>query len=316
MARKSFLLLISTITAVGLTVDYFAYEIFSLRENKLILEKEIFQTKNDFSATTEKLNSDIRSLREKIKELSEIIAQTKDELATTTAQRDSYQKKYNREKNKMDAFSEQIGEIEGKVGTLQKLSETDLELLKKYSKIYFLNENYVPPSFAKIDKEYTTNAKEDYLFNSEIWPFLEDLLMAAGDDGIDLKVSSAYRSFSAQSDLKSTYKMIYGLGANRFSADQGYSEHQLGTTVDFTVSETGFGFSGFEKTPAYEWLLDNAYKYGFILSYPQNNQYYQFEPWHWRFVGRDLAKTLHKENKNFYDLDQREIDQYLISFFD
>ena len=110
--------------------------------------------------------------------------------------------------------------------------------------------------------------------------------------------------------------MIYGAGANQFSADQGYSEHQLGTALDFATTEIGAGFDGFEKTDAYRWLLDNAYQYGFILSYPQNNNYYQFEPWHWRFVGRDLAKKLSKEDKNFYDLDQREIDEYLISFFD
>ena len=110
--------------------------------------------------------------------------------------------------------------------------------------------------------------------------------------------------------------MFYGSGANSFSADQGYSEHQLGTTIDFTTEEIGASSSVFGKTTAYQWLLENAYKYGFILSYPEANKYYQFEPWHWRFVGRGLAEKLHQEGKNFYDLDQREIDEYLISFFD
>ena len=110
--------------------------------------------------------------------------------------------------------------------------------------------------------------------------------------------------------------MSYGSGANSFSADQGYSEHQLGTAIDFTTLELGSDFSSFEKTDAYKWLLDNAYEYGFILSYPKDNTYYQFEPWHWRFVGKSLANTLHQENKNFYDVDQRTIDSYLISIFD
>jgi LAS superfamily LD-carboxypeptidase LdcB len=179
-----------------------------------------------------------------------------------------------------------------------------------------LNENYVPESFATIDPEYGYNPNGNYLVYSKIWPFLKTILTTAKADGIDLKVISAYRSFNEQSSLKSSYKMVYGTGANKFSADQGYSEHQLGTTVDFTTAASGSSFTNFEKSATYQWLLDNAYTYGFILSYPQDNKYYQFEPWHWRFVGRDLAKFLHAENKNFYDLDQREIDQYRISFFD
>jgi D-alanyl-D-alanine carboxypeptidase len=117
--------------------------------------------------------------------------------------------------------------------------------------------------------------------------------------------------------LKSTYSVTYGAGtANRFSADQGYSEHQLGTTLDFTTPATGLVFSKFEKTSAYAWLAENGYTYGFVLSYPKNNTYYQYEPWHWRFVGRGLAAKLHADGKRFYDLDQRDIDSYLISFFD
>jgi D-alanyl-D-alanine carboxypeptidase len=110
--------------------------------------------------------------------------------------------------------------------------------------------------------------------------------------------------------------MTYGTGANKFSADQGYSEHQLGTAVDFTTEELGADFSDFEDTDAYQWLLANAHRYGFILSYPKGNKYYIFEPWHWRFVGIRLAEELHATGKYFYDMDQRFIDNYLISIFD
>ena len=79
---------------------------------------------------------------------------------------------------------------------------------------------------------------------------------------------------------------------------------------------SGCEISGFDKTPEYKWLKENAYKYGFIISYPAGNNYYKYEPWHWRFVGKDLASDLQKEVKFFYDLDQREIDEYLISLFD
>src|SRR3970282_1720772 len=127
---------------------------------------------------------------------------------------------------------------------------------------------------------------------------------------------SGYRSFGTQASLKSQYSVTYGSNSNSFSADQGYSEHQLGTTVDFTTKKTGETLTGFDKTPAYEWLLKNAYLFGFIFSYPKANFYYIFEPWHWRFVGVYLATYLHEQNKNFYDMPKRDIDQYLIKIFD
>jgi len=52
------------------------------------------------------------------------------------------------------------------------------------------------------------------------------------------------------------------------------------------------------------------------MSYPENNEYYMYEPWHWRFVGTKLARYLDREAKNFYDIEQREIDTYITSLFD
>lgn len=192
----------------------------------------------------------------------------------------------------------------------------DKELLKKYSKVYFLNENYAPQKLSLIDSKYIFNKSRQEYIHTSVLPFLERLLSDAWKTGIKLKIISAYRSFAEQAGLKSSYSIIYGSGANKFSADQGYSEHQLGTTVDFTTEELGNNFSNFAKTNAYQWLKNNAHKYGFILSYPENNKYYIFEPWHWRFVGIKLATNLYNNNQNFYDLDQKEIDQYLIYIFD
>jgi D-alanyl-D-alanine carboxypeptidase len=142
------------------------------------------------------------------------------------------------------------------------------------------------------------------------------MLLAARNAGHELRIISGYRSFHEQSSLKNAYTVTYGSGANSFSADQGYSEHQLGTTVDFTTSSLGSNFTKFDESKAFTWLKENAYKFGFILSYPERNGYYIYEPWHWRFVGVKLSAYLHTNNKHFYDLDQREIDSYLISIFD
>lgn len=185
--------------------------------------------------------------------------------------------------------------------------------------MYFLNENYIPLQLTAIDQQYltTTNKGKTLEFHSDAYPFLTKLFQAALHDGVTLQVVSAYRSFGTQSALKASYIFLYGAGtANSFSADQGYSEHQLGTTVDLTTPEIGTTALTLDKTQAYQWLTNNAYRYGFVLSYPKSNTYYQYEPWHWRFVGIALATLLHNQSKYFYDLDQRVIDQYLAGIFD
>src|SRR3989344_626010 len=206
----------------------------------------------------------------------------------------------------LDKFQDEVGDISGTVNTLEKLSKTDPELLQKYSKVFFLNEHYAPARLTEIPAEYRYSDAKSLSLHAQVWPFLKKLLDRAKRDNVELFVDSAYRSFEEQSALKSRYKVTYGAGsANQFSADQGYSEHQLGTTVDFITTGTGGQLDGFEKTKAYEWLLANAARYGFTLSYPSGNQYYVFEPWHWRFVGTDLAEDLQDEKAHFYDWDQR-----------
>lgn len=211
----------------------------------------------------------------------------------------------------------EIQKLTGDVGTLQKLTQTDPELLKKYSKVYFLNEHYVPVSLTTIKSPYTSGKDRTLQIHSSVWPHLQALLDEATAEGLGLQIGSAYRSFSSQATLKSNYKITYGTtAANRFSAEQGYSEHQLGTTVDMTTVKTGTLTQAFDKTPEFMWLTNNAYRYGFVLSYPKNNKYYTYEPWHWRFVGIDLATKLHDDATYLYELDQREIDGYLVSIFE
>ena len=220
------------------------------------------------------------------------------------------------ESNKSFAYSNQLNQVSSTAEMLQRQVNTDPQLLQKYSKIFFLNENYSPSALTDIDTRFLFVKTKPIQFHDRVWPFLMNLLTDANNSGVNLLVDSGYRSFGTQATLKSTYKVTYGAGtANSFSADQGYSEHQLGTALDFTTQKIGGGLAGFEKTDAYMWLNDNAYKYGFILSYPSSNSYYIFEPWHWRFVGLDLALRLHNENKHFYDLDQRDINPYLANFF-
>ncbi len=264
--------------------------------------KELKETKNNLASTTAEFENKVKQLEADLSR-----AQNKNTNLTNSLVA---------EQDKNNLFEGQINIIQGAVGILEKLNKTDKELLQKYSKVYFLNENYVPSNLAEIDSKYLYNKEQSLQIHANVQPYLYNLLENASSSGVSLEIISAYRSFKAQTSLKLSYKMTYGSGANKFSADQGYSEHQLGTAVDLTTPDIGESFSKFETTTAYKWLTENAYKYGFILSYPKQNTYYRFEPWHWRFVGVSLATKLHDSNKYFYDLDQREIDLYLISIFD
>ncbi|MDB5189725.1 MAG: peptidase and DD-carboxypeptidase VanY/endolysin [Parcubacteria group bacterium] len=221
------------------------------------------------------------------------------------------------ERQKNGDYQSQVGDLTSTVGILTKLTTIDPQLLAKYSKVYFLNENYSPAKLATITPEETYDHARIYKFEGDALPFLDSMMRDARTASTSPLVVSAYRSFSEQSSLKASYKVTYGAGtANSFSADQGYSEHQLGTAIDFTTDTLGANFTIFDKTTTYVWLTQNAYKYGFVISYPKANKFYTYEPWHWRFVGVSLATYLHDHNQYFYDLDQRTINGYLVNLFD
>lgn len=299
------LLLLSLLVLIALN-GYLGYLYFEheQRIEQLLLDRQYFST--ELASSTKSLalaRTKIEDLGEEIIELEEELDETEDDL------RD--------EKNRNEDFEDKLDDLAGTVGTLDRLSQLDEELLQKYSRVSFLNENYIPRKLTEINSRYVHEVAGDEYFLEDAYEFLEELMREARRDNIDIQIVSGYRSFEYQTELKGRYLVTYGEGANQFSADQGFSEHQLGTSVDFTTEELGGAMDErFASSEAYEWLLDNAHKYGFTLSYPEGNQFYVFEPWHWRFVGRDLARDLNREDAHFYDWEQRKINEYLISIFD
>lgn len=288
------------VALVGLA--YYAYtqhqQIRSLEETRALLTEDNQVAQEDLAAAS----TTIAALESRLTELGENFEDLEDD--------------YRDERNKNEDFEDQLQDLGKTVGVLDKLSKTDEELLQKYSKVNFLNEHYVPESLSEIKDTWKYDESRNHHLHSKVIPYFNQMLEAALEDGVELWVVSAYRSFSYQAQLKGEYLVTYGSGANAFSADQGFSEHQLGTTVDFTTRGLGGGLDGFGSTEAYRWLQENAHDYGFILSYPPNNQYYVFEPWHWRYVGEDLARDLNRAGADFYDWEQRKIDAYLINIFD
>ncbi len=258
----------------------------------------------------EALQTELASANKSVSELQE-------KLASVEGERDRLEDLLNQASEENATFGRRVEELAASVNLLDKLSKTDRELLQKYSSVYFLSENFIPKPLVPLNDEMLARSGTNAMIHGNVFPFLEEMMQAAESDGAPLRILSAYRSFGEQIAVKSGYKVSYGAGANKFSADQGYSEHQLGSTIDFVTPENPTSLTTrFSTTPQYRWLTKNAHKYGFVLSYPENNSFFQFEPWHWRFVGVDLATRLNVESEFFYDLDQRDINTYLSRIFD
>jgi hypothetical protein len=138
--------------------------------------------------------------------------------------------------------------------------------------------------------------KGGYWLKREAADALSAMFAAAAVEKIQLKILSAYRSYSAQVQVFAKWVAKSGLQqARKYSAVPGHSEHQLGTTVDIG-SLTGVAWSNpkFPTSRTALWLEAQAYKFGFIRSYPAGAanialSCYGAEAWHWRYVGKSLA---------------------------
>ena len=112
----------------------------------------------------------------------------------------------------------------------------------------------------------------------------------ARKDGIYLVFLSGYRSINLQNEIFYSLKSIRNQEAverARVSAPPGYSEHSTGFAIDIgdaTQRDTDFE-TEFENTEAFKWLIKNAAKFHFKLSFKKNNKYIDYEPWHWRYEG-------------------------------
>lgn len=129
---------------------------------------------------------------------------------------------------------------------------------------------------------------------------LEELFAAAEEDGFDLVAASGYRSFDRQKDIYERNVAEYGKEkTDTFSAQPGTSEHQTGLAMDVTSAQVAFQLEqSFGETSEGEWLAENAHEHGFIIRYLEGSQGitgYMYEPWHLRYVGKDISSTIHNQ---------------------
>lgn len=126
---------------------------------------------------------------------------------------------------------------------------------------------------------------------------VEQLYAAAQAEGVNFGIISAYRDYSTQVALYNKYVSRDGQeAADTYSARPGHSEHQTGLAVDFDDGGACYLNACFEATAAGQWLAAHAYEYGFVLRYPTAKEAitgFTYEPWHFRYVGVELATEIH-----------------------
>jgi hypothetical protein len=162
-----------------------------------------------------------------------------------------------------------------------------------------VGKDYVPPDLVSVRKAGI--AGSGYV-RSLVIDDLRAMGEAAAKNGTPIGSWSAYRSYQQQVELFNAYVKAYGYdNAKEFSQRPGHSEHQLGLVIDFMAKGADGMLSGTSATG--RWMAANAWKYGWVLSYPPSRTApehlwneavcFRYEPWHFRYMGRDLAKKIH-----------------------
>lgn len=178
-------------------------------------------------------------------------------------------------------------------------------LVNKYN---YLQQDYIPNNLENISTEYARSGMSLVNYAKDAF---EDLAKAAKKEGMSIIAMSSYRSYKYQYNLYNKYKAQDGEEvADTYSARPGYSEHQTGLAVD--VYNGKESFTNFENTKEFDWMQKNAYKYGFILRFPKSKAKetgYDYESWHYRYVGISIAKYIHENDISFEEYYIKKIEK-------
>ena len=174
------------------------------------------------------------------------------------------------------------------------------------NKEHRLDEDYIPSNLVITDNN--ENNFHNFL-DPTLKPIIDKIVFAhfkimpedAGKSGFNILIDSGYRSYKYQQDIWDDSINKIGLEeTKRIVAPPGASEHQTGFAFDIGYIIDGIYTDDVsENQEESKWLFDNSYKYGFIIRYPKGKEYvtgYNYEPWHYRFVGISLAKELYESD--------------------
>ncbi|MBR2708467.1 MAG: M15 family metallopeptidase [Bacilli bacterium] len=166
------------------------------------------------------------------------------------------------------------------------------------NKYYSLPEKYAPDDIVNMSSQYSYPGNS---IRKEVYEAFKEMADRAKEDKITLIVNSSYRDYATQKEIYDDYADKNGKEyADKFAARADFSEHQTGLALD--IFTPGAGMKTFEGTDASKWLLENSYKYGFILRYPpekENITGYAYESWHYRYLGKELAKKVYESGLTF-----------------
>lgn len=178
-------------------------------------------------------------------------------------------------------------------------------LLVLVDKEHSLPEDYRPDDLVGLDNRGLTVMRSSMNLRALVLPDLVAMTQAARLADTDVTISSAYRSYARQSFLYTSAVERSGLEqASRLVAQPGHSQHQLGTAIDFGSIDLGYG-----ETREGQWVLANAWHFGFSLSYPRGLEDvtgYQYEPWHFRYLGRAATEL----ERRFFGIQQLFLTHY------
>ncbi len=179
-----------------------------------------------------------------------------------------------------------------------KETDTTKGVLMLVNKFNYLTEDYEIDDLVDMSIQYAFNGKQ---IKQEVYDAFKTMHIAAAKEGLNLVANSAYRTYAYQKSIYSSYKNSDGTeAADSYAARAGHSEHQTGLSIDIsTLNSTADNFA---ETKEFTWLINNAYKYGFILRYPEDKEYltgYNYESWHYRYVGKEVAAQIHDEGITF-----------------
>lgn len=176
-------------------------------------------------------------------------------------------------------------------------TDTSKEKLLLVNKYYALENNYVYGKLVTMSTRYSNRSGQK--LNEVAYDAFKKLVEAGEENSVYFRNLSAYRSYSIQKNIYENYKKQNGqTWTDKWSARPGHSEHQTGLALDVAVKGKG-SFDGFENTKEFAWLEDNAHLYGFVLRYPKdktNITGYGYEPWHYRYVGVDVATYIYEKD--------------------
>ncbi len=174
------------------------------------------------------------------------------------------------------------------------------------NKHYKLDEDFVPDDLVEFDQKYCNDEVQEG--NREAVVAFKNMYEAAKKEGLGLVINSSYRSYQDQENICNTFKDLYGEGyVTKYVALPGFSEHQTGLAFDIGSTSSKV----FAESKEYEWMKENAYKYGFISRFTKANAYitgFRSEPWHYRYVGKKVAKYIYDNNIS--------LEEYYAEFLD